>query len=342
MKKNIKSDIVAYINTTVENNIINENLIENNDKILVAVSGGPDSMCLLNSLIELKQMFNKKYNISYDISVAHVNHMIREESENEKIYVETYCKAHNIPFYYLKEDVPNNSKKEKMSEESYGRKIRYIFFNEVAQKTNSNKIVTAHNLDDDVETILLNIMRGCGLNGLTGMGFKYKNIIRPIINIKKEEILKYNDKKELNPAIDSTNFLNIYSRNKIRNILIPNLKNEYNPNILDSIVRMKNILKEDENFLQNYTENVVNGSIIDNNMKSIKFNFSSIINEHPSIRRRAIRYIINKKLGNLDGIENIHIKDILNLLNNNIKGKKYIIGNKFTIQIIEKNIANIY
>lgn len=342
MKKNIKSDIVAYINNTIENNIINENLIKNNDKLVVAVSGGPDSMCLLNSLIELKEVFNKKYNISYDISVAHINHMIREESENEKVYVENYCKKYNIPFYYLKEDVHNNSKKEKMSEEAYGRKIRYQFFDKVAKETGSNKIATAHNLDDDVETILLNIIRGCGLNGLTGMNYTYKNIIRPLLNIKKEDILKYNEEKNLNPAIDSTNFLPIYSRNKIRNILIPNLKNEYNPNIVDSIVRMKSILKQDENFLENYTKNVVNNSIIDNNIKSIKFDFSNIIKEQSSIKNRAIRYIINEKVGNLDGIENVHINDIVNLLENNIKGKKYIIGNKFTIQIVSKNIASIF
>ncbi len=342
MKKDMNLNIITYINNTIEENIINEKLIQNNDKILVAVSGGPDSMCLLTSLIELKELFNKKYNISYDISVAHVNHMIRKESEDEKIYVEDYCKKYNIPFYYLKEDVPNNSKKNKMSEESYGRKIRYEFFNKVAVNNGYNKIATAHNLDDDVETIFLNIIRGCGLNGLTGMDFTYKNIIRPIINIKKEDILKYNDEKKLNPAIDTTNFSTIYSRNKIRNILIPNLKEEYNPNVLDSIIRMKSILKKDEDFLNKYTKTVVNNSIIDNNIKSIKFNFSNIIREHPSIKNRAIRYIINEKIGNLDGIENIHINDIVNLLENNIKGKKYIIGNKFTMQITSKNIAVIY
>lgn len=342
MRENNKLDIVTYINNEIENNIIKQGLIINGEKIVVAVSGGPDSMCLLTSFLELKEKFQKIYNISYDICVAHVNHMIRQESKDEKIYVENYCKKYNVPFYYLEEDVPNNSKKYKMSEESYGRKIRYEFFNKVLLETSSTKIATAHNLDDDVETILLNMIRGCGLNGLTGMNFTYKNIIRPMLTIKKEDILKYNDVKKLNPAIDITNFSTIYSRNKIRNILIPTLKEQYNPNILESIIRMKNILTQDENFLENYTKNIVEKMIIENEEQKIKFDFSLILDEHISIKQRVIRYIINMKLGNLDGVESIHINDILKLFKSNIKGKKYIIGNKFEIDIIKKNIAIIY
>ena len=337
-----KENIFEYIIKNVEQNIIENNLIKSNDKIVIGVSGGPDSMCLLDSLITLKETFFKKYNISYTLIVAHVNHMIREESKEEKIYVENFCEKYNIPFYYLEEDVKNNSKKEKMSEEAYGRKIRYEFFEEVRKKENATLISTAHNMDDDIETILLNIIRGTGLKGLTGMNYRYNNIIRPLLNIEKSDILEYNSKRNLNACIDKTNFENIYSRNKIRNILIPTLKAEYNSNIKQSIIRMKNILEEDENFLDKYTEKIVNNSIIDNNINSVKFKFDTIMSEHDSIKKRAIRKIINLKCGTLDGIGNIHILDVLELFNNNMKGKKYIIGNKFTIEIIKKNIGIIY
>lgn len=337
-----KEKIFEYINNNIEQNIIKNNLIKNNDKVIIGVSGGPDSMCLLYSLITLKEKFEQKYNMSYSLSVAHVNHMIREESKKEKIYVEEFCKKYNIPFYYLEEDVKNNSKKEKMSEEAYGRKIRYEFFENVRIKENANVIATAHNMDDDIETILLNIIRGTGLKGLTGMNYKYNNIIRPMLNIEKSDILLYNTECKLNPCIDKTNFENKYSRNKIRNILIPTLRDEYNSNIKQSIIRMKTILEEDENFLDKYTEKIVNNSIIDNNINSVKFKYDKIMLEHESIKKRAIRKIIELKCETLDGIGNIHILDILELLNNNIKGKKYIIGNKFTIEIIKKNIAIIY
>lgn len=340
--KNKEKNLVDNILEIVNKNIIENNLIEDGDKIVVAVSGGPDSMCLLNVLYTLKEKLKKENDINYELLVAHVNHMIREESESEKIYVENYCKKIDIPFFYLKENVSVIAKEKKMSEEACGREIRYNFFNKVLNEQEFTKIATAHNLNDDVETILLNLIRGSGLKGLTGMDFKYKNIIRPLVNIAKKDIMEYNILQNLNPCIDKTNFETKYVRNKIRNLLIPTLQDEYNVNIISNIIRMKQILKKDEDFLKNYTENVVKKSIIDNNINRIKFNFSNILNEHESVKYRAIRSIIEKKQGNLDGIENVHVIDILKLFENNIKGKKYIIGNKFTIEIVKKNIAVIY
>lgn len=340
--RNLENEsIVQKIELEVEKNIIEKSLIQNGDKLIVAVSGGPDSMCLLTVLYNLKSKFKEKYNIDYSLVVAHVNHMIREESEDEKIYVEENCKRLNIPFYYLKKDVVKLSKFEKMSEETYGRKIRYEFFNEVLEKENAQKIVTAHNANDDVETILLNLLRGCGLKGLTGIEFEYKNIIRPLLTVEKKEIMEYNIFQNLNPCIDRTNFELICKRNKVRNVLIPELEKEYNTNIVKSILRMKDILNEDENFLNNYTLNVVKKCIIEYN-KCIKFNYNDILKEHIGIQKRVIRKLIDLKVHNLDGLTNIHINDILELLKNGQKGKKYIMGNKFKIEIINKNVAILY
>lgn len=340
--RNLENEsIVQKIELEVEKNIIEKSLIQNGDKLIVAVSGGPDSMCLLTVLYNLKSKFKEKYNIDYSLVVAHVNHMIREESEDEKIYVEENCKRLNIPFYYLKKDVVKLSKLEKMSEETYGRKIRYEFLNEVLEKENAQKIVTAHNANDDVETILLNLLRGCGLKGLTGIEFEYKNIIRPLLTVEKKEIMEYNIFQNLNPCIDRTNFELICKRNKVRNVLIPELEKEYNTNIIKSILRMKDILNEDEKFLNNYTLNVVKKCIIEYN-KCIKFNYNDILKEHIGIQKRVIRQLIDLKVHNLDGLTNIHINDILVLLKNGQKGKKYIMGNKFKIEIINKNVAILY
>lgn len=338
----IKENIYEYINNVVEKTIINNNLLKDKNKIVVAVSGGPDSMCLINCLNDLKSVFKDKYNISYELLVAHVNHMIREEAEEEKVYVENFCRQKDIPFYYLKENIPEISKKLKMSEEACGRKVRYDFFEKIRMETNSDLIATAHNLNDDVETIILNIIRGSGLNGLTGMEYKFKNIIRPLLDIKKIYINEYNKFLNINPCIDKTNFENMYIRNKVRNSLIPELEKEYNSNVVNNLIRMKNLVKNDEDFLKEYTEKVLKNCIIDNNINSVKFKISLIIKEHESIKLRVIRELINLKVGNLDGIENIHVQDILRLLKNNIKGKKYIIGNKFTIEILGNNLAIIY
>lgn len=327
--------MVNNIINIVKNNIVENSLVKKGDKIVVAVSGGPDSMCLLDTLYRLKD------ELEFSILVAHVNHGIRIESDLEKEYVEKYCKERNIPFFYLKVDVPKLSKEKKISEETCGRMVRYDFFEKVRQENNADLIAVAHNLNDNIETILLNQIRGCGLKGLIGMDFKFNNIIRPLLTIEKKDILVYNNELELHPCFDKTNEEDIYLRNKIRLQLIPYLK-ELNPNFVTNISRMRNILKEDNDFIEEYTNIVFDKVIIKIDNSKIVFDFSKFMNEHKSIQKRIIRKIIEKKISNLDGIENIHVLDIIKLLNNNIKGKKYIIGNKFTIEIIKKNIAVIY
>ena len=331
MKKNMDNNIIKI----VKKNIIDNNLIQKQDKVVVAVSGGPDSMCLLDSLYRLKD------ELEFSISVAHVNHGIRKESDDEKIYVEEFCKARNVPFHYLKVNVPELAKEQKISEETCGRKIRYEFFEKVRKEENAQKIAVAHNLNDNVETIMLNLIRGCGVKGLTGMDFTFGNIIRPLLTIEKKDILVYNKKLELNPCFDRTNEEEVYLRNKVRLRLIPYLQ-QLNPNFNANICRMRNILKQDNDFIEEYTDNIFKNVIISEDDNKIVFNFSAFMNEHESIKNRIIRRIIQKRTSNLEGIESIHVQDIARLLEKNIKGKKYIIGNKFTIEILKKNIAVIY
>lgn len=331
LKKNMVDDIINI----VKNNIVENSLVKKGDKVVVAVSGGPDSMCLLDSLYKIKD------ELSFSIVVAHVNHGIRKESDDEKKYVEDFCKKRDISFHYLKVNVPELSKKEKMSEETYGRKVRYEFFETVRKEENADCIAVAHNLNDNVETVLLNLIRGSGLKGLTGMDFRYNNIIRPLLTIEKKDIVMYNNILELNPCIDKTNEEEIYLRNKVRLKLIPYLQ-EINPNFITNINRMRNILKQDNDFIEEYVDNIFNKIIIKDDDNGIIFNFSNFMGEHDSIKSRVIRKVVEKKISNLDGIENIHIMDIIKLLDNNIKGKKYIIGNKFTIEVLKKNIAIIY
>ncbi len=336
------TNISKMIENKIKTTLITNKLIQNNDKIVVGVSGGPDSMCLLNSLITIKEELKSKNNITYNIFVAHVNHMIREESEKEKNYVENFCKKYDIPFYYHKADVSKIAKDNKISEETCGRNIRYEFFNNVLNLVGANKIAVAHNLDDNVETILLNILRGSGLKGIGGMRYRHENIIRPMLDIEKKDIILYCEYNDIQPCLDSTNFQDLYKRNKIRLNLIPMLKNEYNPNLMQNILRMSKIAQAEEDFIQKYTKKTVEKIIISEYNNCIEFTTKDLLNEHEAIIHRVIREIICKLQKNLDGIENIHVLDIEKLIKNNIKGKKYIIGNKFTVVIKSKFIANIY
>ena len=219
------------------------NLIQSGDSIVIGVSGGPDSMTLLNVLINLKQ----KLGIS-KIVVATVNHMIREEAEEETKFVENFCESHGIEFYLKKVDVQEEAKSKKTSTELAGRNARYDFFEEVLKKTGSNKIATAHNLNDNAETVLMNLLRGSGVSGLKGIEkIRDGKFIRPIIECKRSEVEQYCVDNKLNPRYDKTNNENTYTRNKIRNMLIPYIEENFNPNIVDSLNRLSTIAtKEDE------------------------------------------------------------------------------------------------
>ena len=221
------------------------NLIEDGEKVVIGVSGGPDSITLLDALLKIKN----KGIIKFDVLVCHVNHLIREEAIDDENYVKDYCKKNNIECFIKRADVEKIAEKEKKGTEETGRKIRYEFFNEILKKTNSNKIATAHNKNDNAETVLMNIIRGSGLTGLKGIEPCNNKYIRPLIEIKREEIEEYCFKNKLNPRYDETNEDNIYTRNKIRNVVIPYVKKELNPNIIETIRRLSLIVKDDIDFL---------------------------------------------------------------------------------------------
>ena len=235
------------IKEKVEKTILKYDLIENGDKIMLGVSGGPDSMCMLNILKDLQNTNLKKLN--YEIIVAHVNHMIREEAIEDEKYVEDYCKKNNIEFYSKSIDIPKIVNTKKIGEEEAGRIARYEFFDELLEKTKANKIAIAHNKNDRVETVLMNELRGSGLSGLKGIEPRRGKYIRPLIEIEREEIENYCEENKLEPRIDKTNFENIHTRNKLRNCLIPYIKKEFNPNIIETINRLSEIVTEQEKYI---------------------------------------------------------------------------------------------
>ena len=316
-------------------NCINKyNLIKNGDKIVVGVSGGPDSICLLHILYLLK----KKLNI--EIYVAHINHMIRKEADMETQYVKNFCDNLGIQCFIKKEDVEKVAKKEKKGTEETGRNIRYAFFDEVAKKVGANKIATAHNSNDKAETVLLNIIRGSGTVGLKGIEAKRNNLfIRPLIETSREDIEEYCIANKLEPKIDKTNLENTYRRNKIRNELIPYIKKECNPNIIKTINRLSEVATEENEYLegitQNTFENICVGAEYVYPEQQIILDLKKFNNLELVIKRRIILYTINKVVGNTIGIEKINIDEIIRLCKNSI-GNKFLTPTK-SIKILIKN-----
>lgn len=309
------------------------NMIQKGDKIVIGVSGGPDSITLLNLLNNFKEKLN------INIYVAHINHMIRKEADEETEYVRDFCAGINVEFFCKKINVEEEAKKLKIGTEEAGRNIRYEFFEEIAKKNGANKIATAHNSNDNAETVLMNILRGSSISGLKGIeAVRDNKYIRPLIESSRDEIEEYCKTEKLEPRYDKTNKENIYTRNKIRNLLIPYIQKEFNPNIIEGINRLSNIATEEERFLNNIVENEYRRINITVNAKETvrcenKGEIKAVLdlkefNKLDSvIKSRLILYTISNIYGKTSGIEKIHIDDIIKLCNNNI-GNKYLTPKK--------------
>ena len=314
----------------VKSTIKKYDLIKNGDNIVVGVSGGPDSMTLLNVLINLKENLNLK------ITVAHINHMIRQEAEEETKYVQNFCKQRDIECFVKREKVEELAKNNKIGTEEAGRKLRYSFFEEVLEKVNANKIATAHTANDNSETVLMNIIRGSGTSGLKGIEpIRENKFIRPLIEFTREEIEEYCEEKKLQPKIDKSNSENIYTRNKVRNMLLPYIKENFNPNIVNSLNRLSELAREENLFLEKKVEEAYKQVLIEESIgkqavrvksKIIldlkKFNKQDLV-----IKNRLMLYTIGRVLGTSQNIEKVHIEDLVKLCSNNI-GNKYLTPNK--------------
>ena len=203
---------------------ISENaLTDKGDKVVIGVSGGADSVALLYSLFDLSKELDLK------LYVVHINHGLRSEAKAEAEYVRTLSEGLGVPFFLYEEDVESVGKKLSIGTEEAGRKIRYERFYEVLKKTGASKIAVAHNKNDLCETMLFNLFRGTGIKGLASIPPKRGEIIRPLLCTERSEIEEFLNRQQVSFCIDASNLTNDYSRNRIRNVIIPAIK-EYAAN----------------------------------------------------------------------------------------------------------------
>lgn len=316
----------------VLNTIKKYNLIQNGDVIVLGVSGGPDSISMLYILNEIR----KEKIIDFEIIVAHINHMIREEADDDEKFVLDFCKKIGVQAFFKKIDVQKQAMYRKTGTEEEGRRVRYEFFEEIAQKVNANKIGIAHNKNDKVETMILNLLRGSGVSGLKGIEpIRDNKFIRPLIECERFEIEKYCEEKGLEPKIDKTNFENIYNRNKVRNIILPYIKKEFNPNIIETMNRLSELVSDENRYINEMTEKEYNKMVIQTSENEIILDLKKFNNQDKVIKSRLILYTITKLKGSSSGIEKIHIEDIIKLCENNI-GNKFLVPNK-NLKILIKN-----
>lgn len=282
----------------VQNTCFQNNLFKGGDKILLAVSGGPDSVCLLDIFSRLQ----KKY--SLELIIAHVNYNLRgEDSEKDEKFVRKLAKKYGIEIFTLTPTLSRLQERGHSISENYLRNTRYEFFETLRAKNDFNLIAVAHNLDDQVETFLMRIIRGSGMSGLTAMKFKNNFIIRPLLSITRGEILKYLKENKLKYRTDKTNAENKFFRNKIRNKLIPFLEKDFNPKIKQTIFDSLISISEDCDFLEK-TALKNSGNLEIKKIKKL----------HPAILRRVLRNNLANIKGNLKDISANNIEEILKII----------------------------
>lgn len=303
-------------------------MINKGDKIIVALSGGPDSLSLMHVLSTLVDRYEIK------LYAAHVNHMLRgSESDEDEATCRRFCEKNNIEFFSKSIDINAMANENNISTEMAGRDARYKFFEELLKKLDADKVALAHNLNDQAETVLMRLMRGTGIEGLVGIKPVRDEIyIRPIINISRKEIEDYCEENTLLARIDQTNYEPIYSRNKIRLELIPYIQQNFNSDIISTLNRMCELMKRDESYIQENVIKVFQKYCDIGEDKVIIYKDAFYL--HPSLISRVIRRALLEIKGDINNIQSIHIDNIIDLQKSNT--------GKFTVVPREILVKNVY
>jgi len=221
--------------------------------VIVCVSGGADSMCLLETMLEISRVRG------FTVGAAHFNHRLRgEESDRDESFVRAFCSMHGIPFYNGGSDVRVYAKEQSLGIEEASRALRYGFFHETALRTGAVRIATAHTADDNAETMIFNLVRGAGVVGLAGIPPVRGMVIRPMLRVSRQDVLSFLSGSDVHYVSDSTNELTIYNRNKIRHSVIPVLR-EINPGLGEATVATAALLRADELYLSAVADEFIRG-----------------------------------------------------------------------------------
>ena len=311
-----------------KNFIEENNLIEKGDSIVSAVSGGSDSVFMLEMLLAIKDDYDLK------IIVSHVNHGLRgAEAQRDEDFVKKLAEKNGLIYEVEHIDMAGYAKEHSLTCEEAGRKLRYLFFEEIKEKYKADKVAIAHNENDVAETTFLNIFRGTGLDGLESIPLRRDFYIRPILCFEKSEILDFLKENNIHYVDDSTNFTNDYKRNMIRNEIIPFIKKNFNENIVSSMSRLASIAKENNIYL----EDIINDKYI-NIVKSNTIDRESFNELNHYEKTLVLRKFLRENLNYLNNISKDNIEDMINLIKLD-SGKKYDIdGKHYLVNDFDKTI----
>jgi tRNA(Ile)-lysidine synthase len=310
-------------------------LLKKKDKILLGISGGPDSVCMLYLFLKIR----KEYQLT--LICVHFNHRLREEADKEEEFVRELCDKENIKFVSEKKEVRKFFKGDSL--EQTARNLRYDFFLKVSRQTKIKKLALAHHKDDLVETILMRFIKGAGLRGLRGFlpkaKFKGLTIIRPLIEIRKKEIMEWLKKRKISYCIDKSNFDEKFFRNQLRLKVLPILE-EMNPNIVDNLYEVGRNLSLDYDFIYTFSYNKFQSFKKGQTANGVKLDLEELKKMPLAILNNVLRIAIEEVKGNLRRIESRHLKEVREFILHKPEGSRLHLP---SLEIIkEKNVLIIH
>ena len=319
----------------IKRTILDHKMIEPGDVVLIGVSGGPDSVALLRGLIELKQ------ELSIELAIAHLNHSARgEESDRDARLVKLLGETLQIRTFIEKKDVPAEHETSKTSFQETARNLRMDFFERTMSQVGANKIALGHTADDQVETVLMNLLRGSGLKGLGGMSPIRFPYIRPLFDCYRSEVVGFLDNRGFSYCKDSSNEKADYLRNRIRLNLIPFLQENYNPRISENLFETSGILRAENNYLKTLEDQEFNRAVARSGKKDILSVDVEYFSALPlALKRRLVRSTIQSIKGDLRRISFFHIQEVLHLFDKSQKGKKIDLPDSLEVLCLGDHVA---
>ncbi|MFC1510317.1 tRNA lysidine(34) synthetase TilS [Candidatus Omnitrophota bacterium] len=318
--------------------ITSQTLLQKNDTVIIGVSGGADSICLLHILVQLR------YELGITLLVAHFNHKLRKGSDADQKFVEQLAQKYSLGFVSSSWKHPQALPKSSIEEQA--RDKRLAFFTQVAKSTKAAALALAHNKNDCAETVLMRMIRGSGLEGMRAI--RPQNIIgdlkiiRPLLDVSRADIEQYCRKNKCSYREDPTNKKTIFTRNKVRHKLLPALQKEYNPNIHNVLSNLANSCTVDYDYIRQNACKRFKKHLLPSKKNQLKFAQDALLKEHPALRRMIYRLSFKELKGNTNQLTLNHFLEIEDLLTHRPKGSIVHLPSKCSVKKCTKHLTFIF
>lgn len=292
---------------TLTQTVAERKLLAPGDRLLAAVSGGPDSLALLHALHTLRHELSLG-----DLQVAHLDHRLRgAASAADAAFVAAFCAGLDIPCHAGKADVASLGLERKVSTQQAARLARYQFLNATADAVGADKVATGHTQDDQVETVLLNILRGSGLDGLRGIPPRRGRFIRPLLDVSRADVASYCAANGLTPRLDASNFAtDHYTRNRLRLELLPTLAQDYNPGVRDALLRLSQIAARDGDYMAQQSHLALAEVTMASDTARLVLDRPKLAALHPALLRHVLRAALVQVRGTGEAVTHEHLEPL--------------------------------